>query len=217
MIFQALQPGFKEYQEQIVKNARHMAETLIEMGYDIVSGGTDTHLCVVNLRSQVSLSLSLTQFFLLSLRNLCACDSLSLLETSVYVTPSLSCVCDSPSLPPSLPLSYTYIQGLDGDSVEKVLELCSITVNKNTCPGDVSAVSPGGIRLGTPALTSREMKEDDIKQVTQFVHEGIQLTKQAKMSYQSSLKKGVKDTVKVCVYMCVYMCVYVCVYVRACV
>ena len=54
LFVQALRPDFKTYQEQIIKNARHMAEILIDMGYDIVSGGTDTHLCLLDLRPKVS-------------------------------------------------------------------------------------------------------------------------------------------------------------------
>lgn len=127
---EALRPDFKTYQEQIIKNARHMAEILIDMGYDIVSGGTDTHLCLLDLRPK----------------------------------------------------------GLDGERVEKVLELCNMTVNKNTCPGDKSALHPGGLRLGTPALTSRGMKEDDIQQVTEFLHTGIQLTQQAKADHEAAVK-----------------------------
>ena len=138
--------------------------------------------------------------------------------------------------------------------MEKVLELCNVTVNKNTCPGDKSALHPGGLRLGqslslslslslpsppfflitfsttlsliplphdqviskfflsriithppppppppplppgTPALTSRGMKEEDIGQVTQFLHEGILLTQQAKTDHETSVKTAVSGT-----------------------
>jgi glycine hydroxymethyltransferase len=127
---EALRPDFKTYQEQVLKNARHMTDTLIAMGYEIVSGGTDTHLCLLDLRPK----------------------------------------------------------GLDGERVEKVLELSGVTVNKNTCPGDKSALHPGGLRIGTPALTSRGMTEEDIHQVTQFLHEGILLTQQAKTAHEASVK-----------------------------
>lgn len=90
--------------------------------------------------------------------------------------------------------------------MEKVLELCSVTVNKNTCPGDKSALHPGGLRLGmdyglgmrpctlrfslppsgTPALTSRGMNEDNIRQVTEFLHQGILLTQQAKDAHEAA-------------------------------
>merc|ERR1719162_1246982 len=61
--------------------------------------------------------------------------------------------------------------GMTGNKVEKVLDMVSITTNKNSLPGDVSAVNPGGVRLGTPALTSRGFREDDFEQiVAQFLH-----------------------------------------------
>jgi glycine hydroxymethyltransferase len=127
---EALRPDFKTYQEQVVKNARQMASALMGLGHEIVSGGTDTHLFVLDLRPK----------------------------------------------------------GLDGERAEKVLELCGVTVNKNTCPGDKSALHPGGLRLGTPALTSRGMNEEDIGQVTQFLHQGILITQQAKNDHEASLK-----------------------------
>lgn len=60
----------------------------------------------------------------------------------------------------------------EGARAEKVLEEVSIAVNKNTCPGDKSALRPGGLRLGTPALTSRNLKEKDMEQVVEFFHRG---------------------------------------------
>lgn len=62
--------------------------------------------------------------------------------------------------------------GLNGSRAEKVLEEISIACNKNTVPGDKSAFNPGGIRLGTPALTTRGMKEADIEIVVDFIDEG---------------------------------------------
>lgn len=62
--------------------------------------------------------------------------------------------------------------GLNGSRVEKVLEDISIACNKNTVPGDKSAMNPGGIRLGTPALTTRGLKEIDMLQVAEFIHQG---------------------------------------------
>jgi glycine/serine hydroxymethyltransferase len=64
-------------------------------------------------------------------------------------------------------------QGVDGSRVERVLELAHIAANKNTVPGDVSALVPGGLRMGSPALTSRGFVEKDFEQVTDsrsFVH-----------------------------------------------
>ena len=65
--------------------------------------------------------------------------------------------------------------GLTGSKVEKVCDLCHITVNKNSVPGDKSAYNPGGIRLGTPALTSRGFVEDDFKKVAQFLDRAVKI------------------------------------------
>ncbi|KAI6002954.1 serine hydroxymethyltransferase-domain-containing protein [Pisolithus albus] len=66
--------------------------------------------------------------------------------------------------------------GLTGSKVEKVCDLLGITINKNAVSGDASAQTPGGIRLGTSALTSRDMKEEDIKVVASFLHRAVQLS-----------------------------------------
>uniref|UniRef100_A0AAQ5Y1S4 Serine hydroxymethyltransferase n=1 Tax=Amphiprion ocellaris TaxID=80972 RepID=A0AAQ5Y1S4_AMPOC len=66
-------------------------------------------------------------------------------------------------------------KGIDGARAERVLELVSITANKNTCPGDKSALTPGGLRLGAPALTSRQFKEADFVQVVEFMDEGFRI------------------------------------------
>lgn len=60
-------------------------------------------------------------------------------------------------------------KGLDGSRVERVLELSHIAANKNTVPGDKSALVPGGLRMGSPALTSRGFTEKDFRQVADFV------------------------------------------------
>lgn len=117
---QARTPEFKMYQQQVVVNCRVLCQVLSEHGYDIVTGGSDNHLLLVNLKKQ----------------------------------------------------------GTDGGRAEKVLELCGIACNKNTCPGDKSALRPSGLRFGTPALTSRGLLEDDFRQVGLFIHKGIQLTLQ---------------------------------------
>lgn len=108
---------FREYSLQVLKNARAMADALLERGYSLVSGGTDNHLVLVDLRPK----------------------------------------------------------GLDGARAERVLELVSITANKNTCPGDRSAITPGGLRLGAPALTSRHFREDDFRRVVDFIDEGVRI------------------------------------------
>uniref|UniRef100_A0A0D9R6R2 Serine hydroxymethyltransferase n=1 Tax=Chlorocebus sabaeus TaxID=60711 RepID=A0A0D9R6R2_CHLSB len=111
---QAMTLEFKVYQHQVVANCRALSEALMELGYKIVTGGSDNHLILVDLRSK----------------------------------------------------------GTDGGRAEKVLEACSIACNKNTCPGDRSALRPSGLRLGTPALTSRGLLEKDFQKVAQFIHRG---------------------------------------------
>ncbi|XP_053704703.1 serine hydroxymethyltransferase, mitochondrial-like isoform X1 [Synchiropus splendidus] len=94
---QASTPMFKQYINQVLLNAKTMADALLKKGYTLVSGGTDNHLVLVDLRPR----------------------------------------------------------GMDGARAERVLELVSITANKNTCPGDRSAMTPGGLRLGTDASEVR--------------------------------------------------------------
>lgn len=117
---QAKSPEYVQYQEQVLKNAKTLADALMtKYGYDLVSNGTDNHMLVVNtLKSR----------------------------------------------------------GLNGAKVERVLELANIATNKNTVPGDVSAMTPGGIRMGTPALTTRGLTEDDIEQVAAFFDEAVKIT-----------------------------------------
>ncbi|XP_078723557.1 serine hydroxymethyltransferase, cytosolic [Lampetra fluviatilis] len=115
---QAMTPEFKMYQQQVVKNCQSLAARLGHHGYNIVTGGSDNHLLLVDLRT---------------------------VDT-------------------------------DGSRAEKVLEVVSIACNKNTCPGDKSALRPSGLRLGSPALTSRGLMEQDFKVIADFIHRGIQLT-----------------------------------------
>jgi len=68
-------------------------------------------------------------------------------------------------------------QGVDGSRVERVLELAHIAANKNTVPGDKSALVPGGLRMGTPALTSRGFTEEDFVEVANLVHKAVEITK----------------------------------------
>ncbi len=113
---EALQPGFKEYQEQVVKNARAIAARLAEHGFRIVSGGTDNHVMLVDLRSK----------------------------------------------------------DLNGTQASHTLDEAGITVNKNAIPFDTgSPMKPSGIRIGTPAVTTRGMKENHVAQVADFIHEAL--------------------------------------------
>ncbi|KAI6016193.1 serine hydroxymethyltransferase-domain-containing protein [Pisolithus marmoratus] len=84
--------------------------------------------------------------------------------------------------------------GLTGSKVEKVCDLLGITINKNAVSGDASALAPGGIRLGTSALTSRDMKEEDIKIVASFLHRAVQLSI---LLQKEAGTKMIKDFVRV--------------------
>ncbi|KAL3872326.1 hypothetical protein ACJMK2_040257 [Sinanodonta woodiana] len=128
---QANTARFKQYQQQVITNAKVMAKALLDKGYTLVSGGTDNHLCWVDLR----------------------------------------------------PLKT------DGARAEKVLEEIGVAVNKNTCPGDKSALKPGGIRLGTPALTSRNFTENDFIRVVEFIDQGIKLALKIQASSGPTLKE----------------------------
>jgi glycine hydroxymethyltransferase len=78
--------------------------------------------------------------------------------------------------------------GLTGNKVEKVLEMVGITTNKNSIPGDVSAMNPGGVRIGTPALTSRGFGETDFEIVAHFLHRGASLAVEAQKKAADELK-----------------------------
>ena len=86
--------------------------------------------------------------------------------------------------------------GLDGAKVEYVLEIVSIAVNKNTCPGDKSALKPSGIRFGTPALTTRGFQEKDIVQVALFIDRAIQIALNINLSDPKQTLKDFKTNMK---------------------
>jgi glycine hydroxymethyltransferase len=80
-------------------------------------------------------------------------------------------------------------RGIDGARVERILELACIASNKNTIPGDTSALTPGGIRMGTPALTSRGFQEADFKKVAEFFDRAVSIAvKLAKTEKGKKLK-----------------------------
>lgn len=113
---EALKPSFKEYAAQIVKNAAAMSGRMAELGYRIVSGGTDNHLFLVDLRSV----------------------------------------------------------NMEGTTAQAALDHAGITVNKNSIPFDTgSPMKPSGIRIGTPAVTTRGMKEQDVIEVADFIDEAL--------------------------------------------
>ncbi|HNV12383.1 MAG TPA: serine hydroxymethyltransferase [bacterium] len=109
---EALKPEFKIYSEQIIKNAKTMASKFIELGYDIVSGGTDNHLMVVDLRNK----------------------------------------------------------NISGLEAEQALEKAGISVSRSTIPNDPAPpMKPSGIRIGTPAITTRGFKENEVLQTTELI------------------------------------------------
>mmetsp|Transcript_26307 Transcript_26307/g.44391 ORF Transcript_26307/g.44391 Transcript_26307/m.44391 type:complete len:200 (+) Transcript_26307:1165-1764(+) len=79
-------------------------------------------------------------------------------------------------------------RGVDGARVERVLELINIAVNKNTVPGDTSALMPGGIRMGAPALTTRGLDESDFEKVADFFDRAVDLTVELKAKTGKKLK-----------------------------
>jgi glycine hydroxymethyltransferase len=109
---EALQPSFKEYCRQIIANAKALAGSLMERGYQLVSGGTDNHLMLVDLRNK----------------------------------------------------------GLTGKAAEQALDRAAITVNKNTVPRETqSPFVTSGVRIGTPALTTRGMKEGEMQRIAELI------------------------------------------------
>merc|ERR1711991_1031691 len=79
-------------------------------------------------------------------------------------------------------------QGLNGGKMEWLYEQVHVSVNKNTVHGDSSALTPGGLRLGAPALTSRDFKEADFEKVAEFLHRGIEIGKECLVSGGKLLK-----------------------------
>src|SRR5450631_568672 len=114
--YEALQPNFKEYARQIVANAKVLAQTLADEGFRIISGGTDTHLMLVDV----------------------------------------------------------FAKGMLGSEAEKALGEAGITVNKNAIPFDTNPpMKPSGIRIGSPAMTTRGMKEQEMRQVGKWIADAL--------------------------------------------
>jgi len=128
---QAATPEFKEYQKQVLRNCQALSGALLQRGYKLVTGGTDNHLVLVDLRPK----------------------------------------------------------GVDGSRVERIMELAHIAANKNTVPGDVSALVPGGVRMGTPALTTRGFAESDFVKVAEFVDRAVQIAVAVKAKSGTKLKE----------------------------
>ncbi|KAF3091409.1 glycine hydroxymethyltransferase shm1 [Orbilia oligospora] len=121
---QAQSKEFKEYQEQVIKNAKALGGKLRDMGYKIVGGDIENHLVLIDLKPK----------------------------------------------------------GIDGAKVERVLELCNVAANKNTVPGDKSAMKPGGLRLGSPAMTTRGFDESDFERVAAVVDSAVTIAKEVETS-----------------------------------
>ncbi|OJJ50474.1 hypothetical protein ASPZODRAFT_147985 [Penicilliopsis zonata CBS 506.65] len=139
---QAQSKQFRTYQQTVLANAQALADRLGQpsnnggLGYNIVSGGTDNHLVLVDLKNR----------------------------------------------------------GVDGARVERVLELCGVASNKNTVPGDRSALKPGGLRLGTPAMTSRGFQPDDFRRVADIVDHAVIVTQKLdKAAREAAAANGVKN------------------------
>jgi glycine hydroxymethyltransferase len=112
---EALQPGFKTYQEQVIRNAKSLAQALMDQGFKLITNGTDNHLMLVDL-------------------------------------------------------SRSLDGGTSGKDAESWLDLAGITVNKNTVPNEKrSPFVTSGIRIGTPAMTTRGLKEAEMKQVAGWI------------------------------------------------
>ena len=82
--------------------------------------------------------------------------------------------------------------GLTGSKADMVLERASITANKNSLPGDKSAINPGGVRLGTPALTTRGLDEQDFDRVAEFLHRGSEIAIKAQLIAECNLAAQLK-------------------------
>ena len=131
--YEALQPNFKDYQMQVLKNIKALSDTLIKEGFRIVSGGTDNHLILVDVKSSVNLT---------------------------------------------------------GKEAETILDKINITVNKNTIPNDSeSPIKTSGIRLGSPAMTTRGLKEKD------FINIGKIISKALKNKDKDDILNGLKEEV----------------------
>lgn len=136
--YEALQPEFKEYAKNIIKNANAMAEEFKKNGVKVISGGTDNHLMLIDVKTSFNLS---------------------------------------------------------GKEAEYILDSICITVNKNTIPFDTETPNvTSGLRIGTPAMTTRGLKEDDFIQITDIIVNALRNPNDKKLL--SQLKKEVLEITK---------------------
>jgi glycine hydroxymethyltransferase len=106
-------PEFKSYSQQVINNAKYLSSKLINLGFHVITNGTDNHIVLVNLKNK----------------------------------------------------------GITGSKFEKIAEMCHVSVNKNTIATDKSALNPSGIRLGTPAMTTRGFTENDFNFVANIIND----------------------------------------------
>ena len=129
---EALKPEFKEYQKQIVKNAKVLSEELIKLGFNLVSGGTDNHLILIDLRNK----------------------------------------------------------GITGKELETRLDDIGITVNKNSVPFDTEKPAiTSGIRIGTPAVTTRGFKEEEMIKIANLINMTVENYEDKKEEIREEVKK----------------------------
>jgi glycine hydroxymethyltransferase len=131
---EALKPEFEAYAKQVIKNAKALADGLINLGYKIISGGTDNHLMVVDMASK----------------------------------------------------------GINGREAEEILDEVGISVSRSTIPNDPNPpMRPSGVRLGTPAITTRGMKEDDMEKIADWINRAIE--NKDSESELNKIKKEVRE------------------------
>ena len=133
-LHEAVTPSFKKYAKQVVMNAQTLAGELMRLGYDVVSGGTDKHLVLVDLRNK----------------------------------------------------------NISGKTAAVALETANIIMNANTVPFDTaSPMNPSGLRMGTPSITTRGMKEKEMKKIAGWIHEVI-----ANVENKKAISKTSKEVKK---------------------
>lgn len=124
-------PEYKQYQQAVVANAALFADALLNRGFKLVLGGTDTHLVLIDLSSK----------------------------------------------------------NIDGARVEALLERANIAANKNTVPGDKSALFPSGLRVGTPAMTTRGFGQQEFDKVAEYIDRAVDLSLKIKAQEQGAAPK----------------------------
>ena len=110
-LYETMKPSYQKYGEKVIDNARILSKELVRRGFTLVTGGTDNHLMVVDLRPNE----------------------------------------------------------IEGSAAEKALERNGIIANRNTVPGDLSALKPSGVRIGTPAVTTRGMGEKEMRKIAELI------------------------------------------------